>query len=95
MGTIPKEAPNDVLQKPRGLLLNQLVDHVAQKRPDGVEPLVGRAYVVEAVVVHRALPCPLGSAESCPFCDSTSFSKDNVGKHIDMQHMDEMEVASS
>lgn len=53
--TVPKKAPDDVLQEPCRLLLNQLVDHVAQNCPHGVEPFVGCAYVVEAIVVQEYL----------------------------------------
>lgn len=51
--TVPKEAPDDMFQEPCRLLLNQLVDHVAQNRPNGVEPFIGCAYVVEAIVVQK------------------------------------------
>jgi len=50
--TIPKKTADDMLQKSRGLLLNKLVDHVAQDGANGVKTFVCCAYVVEAIVVE-------------------------------------------
>lgn len=49
---IPQETAHNMLQEPSRLLLDQLPNHVAQDRADGVEPLVRRADVVETVVVE-------------------------------------------
>ena len=53
--TQAQEAAHHVLQEPRGLLLDQLSNHIAQNCTDGVEPLVGSANVVQAVVVQQDL----------------------------------------
>lgn len=42
-----------MFQKPSGLLLHQLIDHVAQNCSDGVEALVGRAYVVKPIIIQK------------------------------------------
>jgi hypothetical protein len=40
-----------MLQEPGSLLLDQLSHHVAEYGADGVEPLIGSADIVEAIVV--------------------------------------------
>ena len=44
-----------MLQKPCSLLLNQLVHHVAQHRPNRIKALVCRTDVVQAVIVEKNL----------------------------------------
>lgn len=44
-----------MLQKSRSLLLDKLVDHVAQHRSDSIKTLVCRADVIESVVVEENL----------------------------------------
>lgn len=51
----PKEASNDVLKESSGLGFNELSNHIAQHRADGIEALVGGADVVEPVVVEQNL----------------------------------------
>lgn len=45
-GYSPQEASHDMFEKPCGLLLYKLGNHVAQDRPDGVEALVCSADIV-------------------------------------------------
>ena len=52
---IPKEAADDVLEQPHGLLLHQLSDHVAQHGPHGVESLVGGADVGKTNIIQQYL----------------------------------------
>lgn len=52
---IPQEAPDDMLQQPGSLLLDQLAYHVTEDGADGVESLVGGADVVQAIVVKKDL----------------------------------------
>lgn len=54
-GYIPQEAPDDMLQQPGSLLLDQLAHHVAEDGADGVESLIGGADVVQAIVVKKDL----------------------------------------
>ena len=54
-GDLPKEAPNDMLQQTDSLLLDELVDHVAQNGADGVKALIGLADVRQANVVKQDL----------------------------------------
>lgn len=54
-GYIPQEAPDDMLQQPGRLLLDQLAHHVAKDGADSVESLIGGADVVQAVVVKKDL----------------------------------------
>lgn len=44
-----------MLQEPGSLLLHELVDHVAQNSPNSIEALVGRADVVQSVVIKKNL----------------------------------------
>lgn len=52
---IPQEAPDNMLQQPGSLLLDQLAYHVTEDGADGVEPLIGGADVVQAIVVKKDL----------------------------------------
>lgn len=52
---IPKETPDNMLQQPRGLLLHQLTDHVAEYSSNSIEPLVGGTDIVETVIVEQYL----------------------------------------
>lgn len=54
-GNLPQEAPDNMLEEPSRLLLDQLCDHVAQDGADGVEALVGGANVVETIVIQQYL----------------------------------------
>lgn len=54
-GYIPQEAPDDMLQQPSSLLLDQLAHHVGEDGSDGVESLIGGADVVQAIVVKKDL----------------------------------------
>lgn len=54
-GYIPQEAPDNMLQEPGSLLLDQLAHHVAEHSADGVEPFVGSADIVQAIVVKKDL----------------------------------------
>jgi hypothetical protein len=51
----PQVAPYDVLQESHRLTLDQLAHHVAQHRPDRVEPLVGLADVGQSELVEQDL----------------------------------------
>lgn len=55
MGDIPKKATDNVLQEPSGLLFDELVHHVAQNSPNSIEALVGRANVVQSMVIKKDL----------------------------------------
>lgn len=44
-----------MLQEPCSLLLNQLVHHVAQHRPNRIEALVCRTDIVQAMIVEKNL----------------------------------------
>lgn len=50
---IPEEAPNDMLQEPDGLLIDQLGHHVAQHSSNRIESLVCLANVLQAHVVKQ------------------------------------------
>lgn len=54
-GNIPQEAPDNMLQQPGRLLLDQLAHHVAKDGADSVESLIGGADVVQAIVVKQDL----------------------------------------
>jgi len=53
--SIPKEAPNDMLEQTSRLLLHELGDHIAEHRTHGVETLVRSADIIETVVVQQYL----------------------------------------
>lgn len=55
LGALPKEATDDVLQQAHGLLLDELVNHVAQHSANRVEALVGLADVGKASVIKKYL----------------------------------------
>lgn len=50
-----QEATHDVLEKTGRLLLDELSNHIAKYSPNGIEPLIGGADVVETVVVQQYL----------------------------------------
>jgi heme oxygenase len=52
---LPQEASNYMLEEANRLLFHELVDHVAQNSPDGVEALIGLAYVRETDIVQQDL----------------------------------------
>lgn len=51
----PEVAPDDVLEQPNRLTLNELADHVAEDSPNGVKALVRLADVGQAKVVEQDL----------------------------------------
>ena len=53
--TKTQEAAHDVLKQSRGLLLDELGNHIAQHSPDSVESFIGGADIVETVVVEQNL----------------------------------------
>lgn len=50
--SLPKKAADDMLEQADGLLLDQLVDHVAEDGANGIEPLVGLADVCETNIIQ-------------------------------------------
>jgi hypothetical protein len=52
---VPKETPNNVLKQADRLLLDKLIDHVAEDRADGVKALVCLADICETNVVQQDL----------------------------------------
>lgn len=49
---LPKEAAHNMFQKPHGLLLHKLGDHVAQDRPNRVESFIGGADICKANIIE-------------------------------------------
>ena len=47
--------PHDVFQQPHSLSLHQLVHHIAQHRPDGVEPFIRVTYIRQTRLVQQYL----------------------------------------
>lgn len=55
LSVLPEETANNVLQQTHCLLLNELVDHVAQDGANCIETLVRLAYVRKTNVVQQDL----------------------------------------
>ena len=49
---LPQEASDYMLEKANGLLLYELVDHITQNSPDGIEPFIRLANVGEANIIE-------------------------------------------
>ena len=49
--TETKIAAHDMLQQPDGLRLDELSNHIAERRPDGVEALIGMTDIRQARLV--------------------------------------------
>ena len=52
---LPEEAAHNMLQKSRGLLFNELGDHIAKHGSNSIKPLICSTDVVEAMVVQKNL----------------------------------------
>jgi len=50
---LPEKAPNNVLKQSNGLLLDQLVDHVAEHGAYSVESLISLADILQSKVVQK------------------------------------------
>ncbi len=79
-----------MLQEPSRLLLDQLSDHIAQDRTDGVEPLVRRADVVKAVIVEQYLLHDEdgdGFAELRPGLHDAQTQRDDLCRQQKVDHL--------
>ena len=90
IGGVPKEAANDMLEKSNGLLLHQLIDHVAEHCAHCIEALisltdVGKTDVVEQDLLHNENSNSLTKLRTC--LHNTEAERDDLGCEEEVDHL--------